>query len=525
MVTHLMAPGFNVTGAGPVWRPGVQFGHNEHIAFGRTDFQIDQEDLYVLELDAQGTSYRGPQGPVALEERDEVIEVRGAAPVKVKLQWAAMGPVFHRDEATRTALAVRAVWLEPATCVALEYVPKLFAHDWPTFRKALRAAVWGTNYMYADAKGHIGWQAAGRVPVRAQHDGLMPVPAALGYEWTGILPLDDMPHEFDPPRGWIGTANQCPAAPNWPGNGKVISFEWKPDDRYRRVEQLLQQQVAQGATVEMSWRDQQDVLSLRAVELMSLMKQALGGPGASLQGSLKAADLSAEGRQLAQTLWDWDGKLEARSGAATAYAAFWSVLQREARQALVPEGAKKLITTLHPHAVTAWWREITASAQGPAQWVRILHETVAHLARVVVSTSASAGPSTLPAWGALHTVDLRHALSTWMPSALKDRLHAVGGPSGGDAGTVQARWYASFDRPKVTGGASFRAALEAGAWHTAQAINFPGQSGDPRSPHYRDLYDRWVAGQGFKLPFSAQEVEQLRTQEAHTLILKAQDMR
>jgi penicillin amidase len=62
MVSHLMAPGFNVIGAGPVWRPGVQFGHNEHIAFGRTDFQIDQEDLYVLELSPDGKSFKVPHG-------------------------------------------------------------------------------------------------------------------------------------------------------------------------------------------------------------------------------------------------------------------------------------------------------------------------------------------------------------------------------------------------------------------------------------------------------------------------------
>lgn len=518
MVTHLMAPGFNVTGAGPVWRPGVQFGHNEHIAFGRTDFQIDQEDLYVLELDAQGSSYRGPQGPVALEQREEVIEVRGAAPVKVMLQWAAMGPVFHRDLSTGLGLAVRAVWLEPATCVALEYVPKLFAHDWPSFRKALRAAVWGTNYMYADDQGHIGWQAAGRVPVRAQHDGLMPVPAALGYDWTGILSLDDMPHEYDPPRGWIGTANQCPSAPNWPGNGKVISFEWKPDDRYRRVEQLLRQQVSEGATVPMSWRDQQDVLSLRAVELTQLLREAIGTQMQSTDG----LGLSAGARQLGLTLLGWDARLLARSPEATAYAAWWSVLQKIARQALVPEAARKLIVSLHPHAVTAWWRDVVAAPTGLAQWVRSLEEASEMLARLKVDAQ---GPLPWPAWGELHTVDLRHALGPWLGSRWTDQLHALGGMSGGDAGTVQARWYASFDRPKVTGGASFRAALEAGAWHTAQAINFPGQSGDPRSRHYRDLYGRWVDGLSFKLPFSAQEVEQVRVQGSHTLIVPSKDVR
>ena len=509
MVTHLMAPGFNVTGAGPVWRPGVQFGHNEHISFGRTDFQIDQEDLYVLELDASRQAYRTPEGWAAIERRQEVIAVRGGEPVTVELAWAGMGPVFFEDRQQGMALAVRAVWLMPATCVALEYVPKLFAHDWPSFRKALRSAVWGTNYMYADAKGHIGWQAAGRVPVREKHDGLMPVPAAGGYGWTGILPLDDMPHEFDPPRGWIGTANQSPQAPNWPANGKVISFEWKPDDRYRRVEQLLREQVAQGATLQGSWQAQLDVLSLRALELQALLRQVVDA-----QGGLQTwpQHLAA----ITQGLLQWDGRLAADSAQATWYAAWWSELQQAAKEALVPAAARPLIATLHPHAVTGWLQQVAhgqatwSSKAGLSLWVHTLTRAAERAAKLPGGTAA-----TPPPWGDLHRVDLQHALRTWLGPQWSGRVDAMGGRSGGDAGTVNARWYAAFDRPRVTGGASFRCVLEAGAWDSARAINFPGQSGDPRSPHYRDLYPRWVEGSSFPLPFTAEEVERARVQTLH----------
>ena len=59
MITHLSAPGFNLVGAGPAWLPGVQFGHTDRIAFGRTDFQIDQQDLYVLEVSEDGKTLAG----------------------------------------------------------------------------------------------------------------------------------------------------------------------------------------------------------------------------------------------------------------------------------------------------------------------------------------------------------------------------------------------------------------------------------------------------------------------------------
>lgn len=302
---------------------------------------------------------------------------------------------------------------------------------------------------------------------------------------------------------------------HWPANGKVISFEWKPDDRYRRVEQLLRQQVAQGATVEMSWRDQQDVLSLRAQELTAVLRQVLKRPKEADPPS--DPELSPAGQRLAELLLAWDGRLEAGSRAATGYAAWWSQLQKEARQALVPEKVRSLITTLHPHAVTDWLRQQADTAVGRKVWIRSLNGAAAALAPLRQGVTIQLE---LPAWGELHKVDLRHALGTWLPLKWKDQAHALGGHSGGDSGTVQARWYASFDRPRVTGGASFRAVLEAGAWNSARAINFPGQSGDPRSPHYKDLYDRWVAGSSMPLPFTQQEVQQAGQQ---TLVIPGQN--
>jgi penicillin amidase len=514
MVSHLSAPGFNVIGAGPVWRPGVQFGHNEHIAFGRTDFAIDQEDLYVLELDAAGAHYRAVDGWRPITRRAERVAVRGAADASVELAFCDIGPLIHEDHNQRRALALRAVWLQPATCVALEYVPKLFATDWASFRTALRAAVWGTNYMYADREGHIGWQAAGQVPVRTRHDGLMPVPASGGYEWNGILPLDEMPHEFDPERGWIGSANQQPVAPNWPANGRTISFEWKPDDRYRRVVQGLQEVARPGAaktSVDAQWRFQQDLLSVRAVALLEGLRDWLSGrpPAAAFTGAADAgaavhAEAAAAARA-AETLLAWDGRLAADSAAALLYQAWWQALQQAARAELVPARHAALLTPLHPQATTRWFdAQLSPSAASAAGAATLLKQTLAQAwQRVQALPPAADGPLR---WGDVHKVDLRHVLGRWLSATLGDGLHALGGRSGGDAGTVQARWYLSFDKPRVTGGASFRAVVDVGAWDRARAINLPGQSGDPRSPWYRNLYTRWVQGDSMPLHFDRDAV-------------------
>ena len=514
MVTHLSAPGFNVIGAGPVWRPGVQFGHNEHIAFGRTDFRIDQQDLYVLELDERCQAYRGPEGWVAIDRVQQSVAVRGGAPATIELAFAAMGPIVFEDQRARKALALRAVWLEPGACVNLEYVPKVFATDWPSFRAAVRSAIWGTNYLYADRQGNIGWQAAGRVPVRASHDGLLPVPASGGYAWTGILPLDDMPHEFNPERGWIGSANQQPLAPNWPANGRTISFEWTADDRYRRLVQMLGQLNAPGAAktnVEQEWQRQQDLLSVRAVALLADLRSA---------SRIRAGVQIAEPAQRAlDVLLAWDGRLTADSSAALLYQAWWSALQQLARTQLVPEPLRSLIPVMHPHAVTDWVAsQLRGEQGGPAAGWRRIESTLAE-AWARMSALPRRGDAALT-WGDVHRVDLQHALGRWLEPQFGPALHAEGGRSGGDAGTINARWYAAFDRPRVTGGASFRAVVDLADWERAMAINLPGQSGDPRSPWYRNLYERWVSGTPMPLPFHRAQV-QART--VHQISIQPRD--
>jgi penicillin amidase len=79
-------------------------------------------------------------------------------------------------------------------------------------------------------------------------------------------------------------------------------------------------------------------------------------------------------------------------------------------------------------------------------------------------------------------------------------------PRGGGAFTVNANSYPSATM-KVTGGASFRMALDVGNWDAALAFNVPGQSGDPASPHYSDLLDLWAKDTPFPLLYSRAAIE------------------
>ena len=235
---HLVAPGWDVIGAGEPALPGVSVGHNEHGAWGFTIFPIDQEDLYVYETDpADPSRYRYRGGWEAMRTIRETIAVKGAAPVAVDLKFTRHGPVVAEDRAHHRAYAIRAAWLEPGGAPYLASLRIDQAASWAEFREACRSFhVPSENMVWADRDGHIGWQAVGLAPRRKGWNGLLPVPGDGRYEWDGFLPILDLPHVADPPRGWFASANQDNLPPGYPF---AVSYQWTDPFRFARIEEVL----------------------------------------------------------------------------------------------------------------------------------------------------------------------------------------------------------------------------------------------------------------------------------------------
>ena len=222
----LRAPGFDAAG---VTLPGVPFiiaGHNAHIAWGFTDLYADVQDLYVERLDGKGNylATGGNWKPLAIDR--EVIHVRLGRDVTVVVRSTDHGPLVNPIiPKEKRPIALKWTLYDPSINDIPLYAMNTAA-NWTEFSHAIADWSWPTqNLVYSDDQGHIAYHAIGRVPLRP--NGLMGVPITDNvHEWAGYIPFDDMPNAFDPPSGFLATANSRVTTPTsrstrLPSNGSI----------------------------------------------------------------------------------------------------------------------------------------------------------------------------------------------------------------------------------------------------------------------------------------------------------------
>ena len=489
-IVHLNAPGLSVIGAGEPALPGVSIGHNDKAAFGLTIFPADQEDLYVYETSPKDPDlYRYGEGWERMITVRQALKVKGEATHTITLRFTRHGPVIFADPGKHRAFAVRSVWAQAGTSAYFGSAGYMTAATWPQFKSALKA--WGApseNQVYADTAGHTGWVAAGRVPRRPNWDGLLPVPGDGRYEWRGFLKPQDLPSLADPGRGWFASANAMNLPDGYPVAERKVGFEWSNNSRLTRISEVLT------AKPKMTLAD--------AMALQTDPTDVTSRPLLALLAPLTASDpRTALGLRL---LSRWDGATTTDSAAAAVFET-WTAkhLGKATVAASAPEAARALLGQGDLAAVSDLLQHPDVTLSAAARDQVLLHS----LGDAVAEVQSRLGddPKTW-AWGRLHQAEFAHALSPLAGPADRPGLKAGPAPMAGTAlSPMAATWRA--DDFHVTAGASFRMVLDVGNWDAARAINTPGQSGDPSSPHFRDLFPLWVKGDYVPLLYSRKAVE------------------
>jgi len=503
---HLKAPGWNVIGAGEPALPGVAIGHNERGAWGITIFPADQEDLFVLETHPDDPSkYRQGDDWVSMTESRESVAVKGKESVEVTLKFSRYGPILSEDPKRHRAVALRAAWLEQGTAPYLASLRLDQAANWEEFRVACQACrTPSLNMVWADRDGHIGWQASGIVPIRRKGNGLVPVPGNGSHDWEGFLPPFDLPHELDPARGWVASANQ----ENLPlGYPFPISYQWADPYRQSRVEEVLDS--PRRFTMTDMMRLQHDELSIPARSLFPLLLSVVE----------KRHEEFSELESMIKRMREWDYVLEHRSPVAALYVAWEREIRKEVWKRVVPVEARKLLgaDTLSIEKITAWL--LSPDGRFGSNPIKGRDQAVYDAFEAASTQQNRSQGDRFDAWRyggpGQKRSEPSHPLEKLVTEELRLKLRPGFTPRGGSSHTVNS----TSDSANQATGASFRIISDLGDWDRSVGTNMPGQSGNPVSPHYRDLFPGWATGSYFPVFFTQGKVESVT--EAHTTLQPA----
>jgi penicillin G amidase len=517
-VARIEAPGLRVAGATMPGLPAVVLGQNEHLAWGYTNTAPDVQDLYIERIKPDDpTQYQTPRGWASFETHAQTIKVKGQPDVAFTARSTRHGPVVSDagvadgltgpKERPAFVLALRWTALDPdpgsleaslllnrATSVA-ELV-----------RGSEKIVAPMQNIVVADALGHIAMVAAGRVPLRGPDNdllGLVPVPGwDTRYDWQGFLEPALTPREFDPPRGWIATANQRIHAPDY---AHYLTSEWTAPYRQQRIEQLLAARPRHD--MESLRAIQADVLSLAARRLLPFIRSATSEHPLAEAARQQLAGFDgtmAVDRAAPLILWAWARQLTiGMFSDDIGPAMFQRILEnRSFRDAL--EGVLE--------RTDGHW----CDDQGTRAVETCAEQIDAAFSRALDELQARYGPDVATwQWGRAHVARSEHRpFSRVAPLA---RWFELRTPVGGDTYTVNVSRVGL--RPSAgTGelyltehGPSLRALYDVGDAANSRIMLSSGQSGIVFSARYRSFVEPWTRVE--YVPLWSGTVE-------HTLVLR-----
>ena len=487
---HLTCGDFDVAGVTLPGAPWVIVGHNRRIAWGFTNVGPDVEDVFVENFNAQG-EYQTPEGWKKPEVRHEVIHVKRGRDVEMDVLVTRHGPIISKemkDEGRQLSLK----WAIYDTGLSLPFYAVNNAQNWEQFRAAFAGYNGpGQNAVYADVDGNIGYQATGRVPIRAAGDGSLPVSGADdAHEWTGYIPFEEMPSVYNPPSGIIATANGRITAD---GYKYSITKEWESPYRTERIYRVLRQDKKFTAA---------DMLALQTDVQSDLDKFVAQRMVYAVD---QTPDASARVKSAADILRHFDGKIEMDSAGAA--------IEQRARLWLTETLLKSKLgddAELYRWFMKTVWLENTIAFQ-PARWLPGEYKSWDALLAAAVEAAANdpQAPRDLANWkyGDFATVQIAHPIFGKVPW-LKKYASTPRLPQSGNGVTVKqvGGLFAPSER--------FTADFGDLDQSTLNIVN--GQSGNLFSPYFNDQFDAWYRGTTFGLPFKPETVERTA---AHRLTL------
>jgi len=489
--------GYSLPGA-----PFVVIGHNSRIAWGISNMCSDVQDLYLEKLDDENepARYQAAGGWENLQVIQEKISVKGGSDEWCRVLITRHGPIVNdvMDLEDGAPMALRWTALEgghllDAMC-SLDQ-----AADWTAFRAAV--SNWDApsmNFVYADVDGNIGYQATGKIPIRAPgHQGLVPAPGDTDQcEWQGYIPFDELPSVLNPAVGYIVAANNKVVPDSYPYH---IAHDYGDPYRATRLTQLIA--AANGVSVRAAEQIQTETFSI---------------PAESLRPYLIAMEPENElQRKALEEVRSWDLRFTEDSvGASIYYVWYWHLIPN----IVADELGDELMKELRGVALNQTPMFVRMMSQPNSPWFDDRRTQAVETREDIIRKSFVDALSWLtehdgqdPAawtWGRLHTISFTHQPLGQSGIGLVDWVfNSKTIPVPGEAFSVNAT-LPSMSRPfGVVFGVSQRLLVDLSDLERSESVNSTGQSGQAFNRHRDDQIPLWKQAGYHALPFGEGSVQ------------------
>jgi penicillin amidase len=487
---------YNVVGSSFASTPGVIIGHNDRVAWGVTNLGPDVQDLFIEKVNPENPAQYEYEGEwLDMEVFREEIRVAGEEqPVAIDVRVTHHGPIINDvvggpEETWRFGwqpLALSWTALQPGSLMRSVLLLDR-ASNWDEFREAL--SYWDVpsqNIVYADVEGNIGYQAPGRIPIRASGDGSMPVPGWTDeYEWEDYVPYDELPRAFNPEEGYIVTANNAVVGPDFP---YFISMDWSPGYRARRIVELIEadpslsvadMEAIQGDSSPV-WAD--DVLP-------HLLVLPVTGTGRDAKEERRLAEAL-------ELLRAWDRQADRESAGAALFEEFRLRLidltfGDELGEQLLERARGRLNTALVDlleEESSAWFDKVNTPETEVRDDILLqaLEDAVGKLTEELGRNMDGWR------WGDIHTATFENQSLGKCDIGIVESIFNRGPvPVDGTLSTVNNTGYSMSDPYAVRTVPSYRQIVDLADLTRSISMHTTGQSGHPYHPHYDDMIDPW----------------------------------
>ncbi|CAN5711011.1 penicillin acylase family protein [soil metagenome] len=482
-LTHLTSPKGKVSGVTFPGVPAVVLGHNEFIAWGATNLGPDVQDLY-FETFNDKNEYKTADGWKQAKTRIEQIKIRKkpenpeTETVELAVTETENGVVILENGEKKYALQWTA--FDPKNETFDAFYQLNYAKNWAEYKKALSSYGGATqNFIYADVKGNIGFHNAGAIPIRNTGRSDLPFDGTKNEgKWIGQIPFTELPESYNPPEGFIVTANQRLAGDSYKN---FLGDNWADPYRARRIYDLLKANPK--STVNDSEDIQRDIYN---ISYANFAREIIKADAASPETLI--------------LLKGWDGKMSADSTSALLVLEIRTAFLRKILDAKVGADLAKEYRSSTMNSLTDW-----LAREQPADWLPKEYKSYKEL--LLASDTAAIEKLTKKfgtdksnwTWGNERKINFNHPL---LPALFVGGIFKIDSIAG----------YGSGLTPNVGASVSMRHISVPGDWDITRQGIAPGQSGNPKSPFYKDQIQSWSAGRTPEFPFSNKAVEKAATE-------------